>query len=79
MYPALQKAVSTNKDAIMLLLNASGPQDLNAIKRECATQAYADDDSISLALRELEVEGRAFSENSDGEKGGTSIWDAEPL
>lgn len=50
---ALAKAISLNRDTIVHLLAADGPQDIEQIKRYCAEQAYADDLSINMAITEL--------------------------
>lgn len=66
---AFDKAVAANIVAIRALLLANGPQDLNAIKRECAVQAYADKESIELAVRKM-VESKevvACDDEGDGQ------------
>lgn len=67
MFPAMQKAVEANRHAIVALLMACGPQEYWQIKRECATQAYADDESIQLALRGLVADGRVIEDAEDGD------------
>ena len=67
MYQAMQKAVEANRVAIVALLMACGPQEFWQIKRECATQAFADDESIQLALRGLIADGQVIEDADNGD------------
>jgi len=71
---AMKKAVEANRIAIMTLIEASGPQELRDLLRECAIQGNAEKrESVIFAVRELVAQGALYEEILYLEQGEESI------
>lgn len=81
---ALTRAIAANKSVILAFLDASGPQEYEAIRQWCSVQAYADHASIQAALRELDEAGKvrhelAWNEEAKDFRNMYDVTDATPL
>ena len=51
--PTTAQAIQQNKEAILLLLKASGPVEYHQLLRECAEQAHGNDSLVGAAIEQL--------------------------